>query len=78
MWFAEFWEENFNCKLGMHGKRPGSLKKCTGKSADFSAVERLGLFFFVVCLFLFFVKPFGRVNKETHNTRQSKQMVLSL
>lgn len=32
VWFAEFWEENFNCKLGMHGKRPGSLKKCTGKS----------------------------------------------
>ncbi|KAI4803004.1 hypothetical protein KUCAC02_006567, partial [Chaenocephalus aceratus] len=29
VWFAEFWEENFNCKLGMHGKRPGSLKKCT-------------------------------------------------
>lgn len=32
VWFAEFWEENFNCKLGMHGKRPGSLKKCTGKA----------------------------------------------
>ncbi|KAI3366413.1 hypothetical protein L3Q82_000568 [Scortum barcoo] len=29
VWFAEFWEENFNCKLGMHGKRPGNLKKCT-------------------------------------------------
>uniref|UniRef100_UPI003AACD48C metabotropic glutamate receptor 8-like n=1 Tax=Centroberyx gerrardi TaxID=166262 RepID=UPI003AACD48C len=29
VWFAEFWEENFNCKLGMHGKRPGSPKKCT-------------------------------------------------
>ncbi|CAB1446622.1 unnamed protein product [Pleuronectes platessa] len=32
VWFAEFWEENFNCKLGMHGKRTGSLKKCTGKT----------------------------------------------
>ncbi|CDQ89744.1 unnamed protein product [Oncorhynchus mykiss] len=31
VWFAEFWEENFGCKLGMHGKRPGSPKKCTGK-----------------------------------------------
>lgn len=30
IWFAEFWEENFSCKLGMHGKRPGSPKKCTG------------------------------------------------
>uniref|UniRef100_A0A671T0W6 Metabotropic glutamate receptor 8-like n=1 Tax=Sinocyclocheilus anshuiensis TaxID=1608454 RepID=A0A671T0W6_9TELE len=30
VWFAEFWEENFGCKLGMHGKRPGSPKKCTG------------------------------------------------
>uniref|UniRef100_A0A9J7YQ92 Glutamate metabotropic receptor 8 n=1 Tax=Cyprinus carpio carpio TaxID=630221 RepID=A0A9J7YQ92_CYPCA len=32
VWFAEFWEENFGCKLGMHGKRPGSLKKCTGSA----------------------------------------------
>lgn len=32
VWFAEFWEENFNCKLGMHGKRAGSLKKCTGEA----------------------------------------------
>ncbi|KAF3843914.1 hypothetical protein F7725_015962 [Dissostichus mawsoni] len=23
VWFAEFWEENFVCKLGQHGKRPG-------------------------------------------------------
>ncbi|XP_038163478.1 metabotropic glutamate receptor 8-like, partial [Cyprinodon tularosa] len=30
IWFAEFWEENFACKLGMHGKRLGSPKKCTG------------------------------------------------
>ncbi|XP_068168978.1 metabotropic glutamate receptor 8-like [Antennarius striatus] len=30
VWFAEFWEENFGCKLGMHGKRPGSPRKCTG------------------------------------------------
>ncbi|KAG5830812.1 hypothetical protein ANANG_G00314550 [Anguilla anguilla] len=29
VWFAEFWEENFNCKLGSHGKRLGSPKKCT-------------------------------------------------
>lgn len=32
VWFAEFWEENFNCKLGMHGKRAGNLKKCTGET----------------------------------------------
>ncbi|XP_067349412.1 glutamate receptor, metabotropic 8b isoform X2 [Channa argus] len=32
VWFAEFWEENFGCKLGMHGKRPGSPKKCTGSA----------------------------------------------
>ncbi|XP_036373360.1 metabotropic glutamate receptor 8 isoform X2 [Megalops cyprinoides] len=30
VWFAEFWEENFACKLGSHAKRPGSPKKCTG------------------------------------------------
>ncbi|XP_063053087.1 glutamate receptor, metabotropic 8b [Engraulis encrasicolus] len=32
VWFAEFWEENFDCKLGMNPKRQftGTLKKCTG------------------------------------------------
>ncbi|XP_073429523.1 metabotropic glutamate receptor 8 isoform X2 [Dendrobates tinctorius] len=35
VWFAEFWEENFNCKLGSHGKKNSHLKKCTGS-------ERIG------------------------------------
>ncbi|XP_077121042.1 metabotropic glutamate receptor 8 isoform X2 [Ranitomeya variabilis] len=35
VWFAEFWEENFNCKLGSHGKKNSHLKKCTG-------LERIG------------------------------------
>lgn len=30
VWFAEFWEENFGCKLGSHGKRNSNIKKCTG------------------------------------------------
>ncbi|CAD7690325.1 unnamed protein product [Nyctereutes procyonoides] len=30
VWFAEFWEENFGCKLGSHGKRNSHIKKCTG------------------------------------------------
>lgn len=34
VWFAEFWEENFDCRLGMHGKRTGALKKCTGKTQN--------------------------------------------
>lgn len=42
MWFAEFWEENFNCKLGMHGKRPGSLKKCTGKKLQHAKISTIG------------------------------------
>ncbi|EMP38529.1 Metabotropic glutamate receptor 8 [Chelonia mydas] len=29
VWFAEFWEENFGCKLGSHGKRNSNIKKCT-------------------------------------------------
>lgn len=29
-WFAEFWEENFGCKLGTHGKRVGGARRCTG------------------------------------------------
>ncbi|MEQ2241069.1 Metabotropic glutamate receptor 4, partial [Ilyodon furcidens] len=30
IWFAEFWENNFNCKLSRHAVKKGSgLKKCT-------------------------------------------------
>ncbi|XP_042191252.1 metabotropic glutamate receptor 8-like isoform X2 [Callorhinchus milii] len=35
LWFAEFWEENFDCKLSWHGKRNSKVKKCTG-------LERIG------------------------------------
>ncbi|XP_051890703.1 metabotropic glutamate receptor 4-like isoform X4 [Pristis pectinata] len=36
IWFAEFWEANFNCKLSRHGFKRGShVKKCTG-------LERIG------------------------------------
>lgn len=32
IWFAEFWENNFNCKLSRHAVKKGSgLKKCTSK-----------------------------------------------
>uniref|UniRef100_A0A8C5BQV5 Glutamate metabotropic receptor 8 n=1 Tax=Gadus morhua TaxID=8049 RepID=A0A8C5BQV5_GADMO len=50
VWFAEFWEENFNCKLGMHGKRPGSPKKCTGleKVGRDSSYEQEGKVQFVM------------------------------
>lgn len=30
IWFAEFWENNFNCKLSRHAVKKG-LKKCTSK-----------------------------------------------
>ncbi|XP_028813740.1 glutamate receptor, metabotropic 8b isoform X2 [Denticeps clupeoides] len=50
VWFAEFWEENFVCKLGMHGKRPGSPKKCTGleKVGRDSSYEQEGKVQFVM------------------------------
>ncbi|XP_077450476.1 metabotropic glutamate receptor 8 isoform X1 [Stigmatopora argus] len=50
VWFAEFWEENFNCKLGMHGRRPGILKKCTGleKVGRDSSYEQEGKVQFVM------------------------------
>ncbi|XP_027858635.1 metabotropic glutamate receptor 4-like isoform X1 [Xiphophorus couchianus] len=41
IWFAEFWENNFKCKLSRHAVKKGSgLKKCTnqeriGKDSDF-------------------------------------------
>lgn len=33
IWFAEFWENNFSCKLSRHAVKKGSgLKKCTSKT----------------------------------------------
>ncbi|XP_065814119.1 metabotropic glutamate receptor 7 [Labrus bergylta] len=36
VWFAEYWEENFNCKLMSSSKRDESSRKCTGQ-------ERIGI-----------------------------------
>ncbi|MEQ2200584.1 Metabotropic glutamate receptor 4, partial [Xenoophorus captivus] len=34
IWFAEFWENNFQCKLSRHAVKKGSgIKKCTSESA---------------------------------------------
>ncbi|XP_048879620.1 metabotropic glutamate receptor 7 isoform X2 [Brienomyrus brachyistius] len=35
VWFAEFWEENFNCKLMSSSKKEDTNRKCTGQ-------ERIG------------------------------------
>ncbi|KAK5934747.1 hypothetical protein CgunFtcFv8_015114 [Champsocephalus gunnari] len=31
VWFAEYWEENFNCKLMSSSKKDDSSRKCTGQ-----------------------------------------------
>ncbi|XP_041945930.1 metabotropic glutamate receptor 7 isoform X1 [Alosa alosa] len=36
VWFAEFWEENFNCKLMSSSKKEETSRKCTGQ-------ERIGI-----------------------------------
>ncbi|KAI2663818.1 Metabotropic glutamate receptor 4 [Labeo rohita] len=37
IWFAEFWENNFNCKLSRHALKKGSgVKKCTSKNLSLS------------------------------------------
>ncbi|XP_035511780.1 metabotropic glutamate receptor 7-like [Morone saxatilis] len=36
VWFAEFWEENFDCRLLSSSKREDSSRKCTGQ-------ERIGI-----------------------------------
>ena len=42
IWFAEFWEDNFHCKLSRHALKKGShVKKCTSEHARGGA--RLGL-----------------------------------
>ncbi|XP_077373909.1 glutamate receptor, metabotropic 8b isoform X2 [Festucalex cinctus] len=50
VWFAEFWEENFACKLGTHGKKTGAARKCTGleKVGRDSAYEQEGKVQFVM------------------------------
>ncbi|XP_077424336.1 metabotropic glutamate receptor 8-like isoform X2 [Vanacampus margaritifer] len=50
VWFAEFWEENFGCKLGTHGKKTGAARKCTGleKVGRDSAYEQEGKVQFVM------------------------------
>ncbi|XP_023079236.1 metabotropic glutamate receptor 8 isoform X4 [Piliocolobus tephrosceles] len=50
VWFAEFWEENFGCKLGSHGKRNSHIKKCTGleRIARDSSYEQEGKVQFVI------------------------------
>lgn len=41
IWFAEFWEENFHCKLSRHALKKGSsIKKCTSKSCGDAVGER--------------------------------------
>uniref|UniRef100_A0A8D2PCG0 Glutamate metabotropic receptor 8 n=1 Tax=Zosterops lateralis melanops TaxID=1220523 RepID=A0A8D2PCG0_ZOSLA len=40
VWFAEFWEENFGCKLGSHGKRNSNIKKCTGNCESLERIAR--------------------------------------
>ncbi|KAK7913604.1 hypothetical protein WMY93_013815 [Mugilogobius chulae] len=66
VWFAEFWEENFNCKLGMHGKRPGSLKKCTGleKVGRDSSYEQEGKVQFVMDAVYSMAHALHRMHRE--------------
>ncbi|RXM97774.1 Metabotropic glutamate receptor 7 [Acipenser ruthenus] len=43
VWFAEYWEENFNCKLTMSGsKKEDTDRKCTEVSLGFERVIRKG------------------------------------
>uniref|UniRef100_A0A667XWE1 Glutamate metabotropic receptor 8 n=1 Tax=Myripristis murdjan TaxID=586833 RepID=A0A667XWE1_9TELE len=66
VWFAEFWEENFNCKLGMHGKRPGSPKKCTGleKVGRDSSYEQEGKVQFVMDAVYAMAHALHRMHRE--------------
>lgn len=43
IWFAEFWEDNFHCKLSRHALKKGShVKKCTSEHAWGGARRGLG------------------------------------
>uniref|UniRef100_A0A8B9S657 Glutamate metabotropic receptor 4 n=1 Tax=Apteryx owenii TaxID=8824 RepID=A0A8B9S657_APTOW len=49
IWFAEFWEENFHCKLSRHALKKGSsIKKCTKRIGQDSSYEQEGKVQFVI------------------------------
>ncbi|XP_008838368.1 metabotropic glutamate receptor 4 isoform X6 [Nannospalax galili] len=51
IWFAEFWEDNFHCKLSRHALKKGShIKKCTNREriGQDSAYEQEGKVQFVI------------------------------
>ncbi|XP_045148751.1 metabotropic glutamate receptor 4 isoform X4 [Echinops telfairi] len=51
IWFAEFWEDNFHCKLSRHAlKKGGHVKKCTNREriGQDSAYEQEGKVQFVI------------------------------
>uniref|UniRef100_A0A673G1S2 Metabotropic glutamate receptor 4-like n=1 Tax=Sinocyclocheilus rhinocerous TaxID=307959 RepID=A0A673G1S2_9TELE len=51
IWFAEFWENNFNCKLSRHALKKGSgVKKCTNQEriGKDSSYEQEGKVMFVI------------------------------
>ncbi|XP_039548993.1 metabotropic glutamate receptor 4 isoform X3 [Pimephales promelas] len=51
IWFAEFWENNFNCKLSRHALKKGSgIKKCTNQEriGKDSSYEQEGKVMFVI------------------------------
>ncbi|XP_041113544.1 glutamate receptor, metabotropic 8b [Polyodon spathula] len=66
VWFAEFWEENFGCKLGSHGKRVGNLKKCTGleKIGRDSSFEQEGKVQFVIDAVYAMAHSLHRMHKD--------------
>lgn len=54
IWFAEFWENNFNCKLSRHAVKKGSgLKKCTSKMFSCWEGKNNNLIFFLFKLLSF-------------------------
>lgn len=50
VWFAEYWEENFNCKLMSSSKKEDTSRKCTGQEriASDSKYEQEGKVQFVI------------------------------
>ncbi|GAA6106936.1 metabotropic glutamate receptor 7-like isoform X1 [Tachysurus ichikawai] len=43
VWFAEYWEENFNCKLMSSSKKEDTSRKCTAEPLEVSQIDfRIG------------------------------------
>lgn len=66
MWFAEYWEENFNCKLMSSSKKDDSSRKCTGENAAVLAEMSKACVWRIIIIVNWIYLHFSRHSKCLH------------